>query len=151
LRTFDVPRLCRFVAAREHDDHYISAPREIQPIARPNINTHLRNFAADRLPVTKISGLCKTNARSDSHLRPNVFQIVQPILKFLSLLNSVPRRNCIQLDTKVFTRVVVLRPHRLGTKLRSLYIDREQLEFSVFRLRVKQAIEWIAVVGFQFA
>ena len=72
-----------FVAAREHNNHDVAAPCEIQPVAGADIDSHFRNLAADGLLVAEVTRFGLAQSRSDLDLGALIFDAIRPILKFL--------------------------------------------------------------------
>jgi hypothetical protein len=68
LRSLDVSCLARFVTTCEHDNEDAPAAREVQPIARSEIDSHLRYVAAHRFSVAEISGFGHSQAGGDADL-----------------------------------------------------------------------------------
>jgi hypothetical protein len=58
-------------------------PGEIRPIAWPNVNAHFRNAFADRLAVTEIAVLRRSDAVNNSSTAQLVFECVEPLVKLL--------------------------------------------------------------------
>jgi len=74
LRPLDVSCLRRLITRSEHDDKHTASAREEESIARANIDSHLGDFATNRVPIAGITSLCQTQARGDPDLSPPVLQ-----------------------------------------------------------------------------
>jgi len=76
------------IAPGQHHNQNAPASREIQAVARPEIDSHFGNVSADGLPVTEIPCLGKTYSSRDACLPTPIAKRVKPILELLSLEDS---------------------------------------------------------------
>jgi len=77
--------LRRLVASSQHHNQNAPAPREVQTIARSEINSHLGNLATNRLPITEIACFSKAYSSRDACLPAPIAKGIKPILELLRL------------------------------------------------------------------
>lgn len=78
------------VARVEHDNNNAAVADKVQPVACTKVNSHLGDFALDRLPVSQIPCFCLPQARCDADLRFLVFQGIEPGDEFFGLEDCEP-------------------------------------------------------------
>jgi len=73
-------------------DH-IALTREVQTVSRPDIHTHLRDGAADRLPIAQITKLNLSDPCGNPRLGPLIAETVKPLLELLGLPDRIHNHN----------------------------------------------------------
>ncbi len=81
LRAFNVFVLCALVAAREqHDDHGAGLP-QVDPVARPEVQSQLYHAPCERFVVAEITDLQPGEASTNAGARQTVFDASVPVFK----------------------------------------------------------------------
>jgi len=88
-RSFDIPRLGRFITAAEQKQQHLPTLYEINAIAGSKMNPHLADTSSNRRNVAKISKLSGVETSKNSGASFSVFQTTQPIIEHVGGLQLV--------------------------------------------------------------
>lgn len=99
LRFGNVLRLGGLCAADQQDINSGSRSRVINPISRPDMNTHFGNSFADGLAIAEISKRRARKASQDSGLRFEVGQTGEPSIEIRRPKQFIQGFYCIRVDT----------------------------------------------------
>lgn len=81
--------LVLLVAASNKQIHHLAPLTIIHPVARPEMDTHFRDAAADWATVAEIASLGRDNPRKYPRAPFLIFQAVYPLLKNVGFFHDI--------------------------------------------------------------